>query len=321
MISDRAHIVLPYHIEKDKQNESKDKIGTTNKGIGPTYEDKYARRGVRVVDFIGPHNKEILTKKFETEKAFMPKDKDTNELLENYLKYAEFMRPFVADTSYVLNDLVHSKSILFEGAQGVLLCIDHGTFPYVTSSSPTAASVPINTGLAPWFIKGAVGVTKAYSTRVGNGPFPSELFGEFAQNIRIKGNEFGTTTGRPRRIGWLDTVVINYSKRVSGISSLAITLLDVLTGLDEIKIVTHYMLDGKRIDTIPAAFNDFERCEPVYVTVPGWMEDITNAKSFDELPENAKLYIKKIEELTGLSVSIVSVGPDRVQTIERFPVL
>src|SRR5690606_12139735 len=194
MISDRAHIVLPYHINKDKYNESKDNIGTTHKGIGPTYEDKYGRRGIRVVDFVGPHNKEILEKKFESEKAFMPKDKDVNELVADYLKFAEFMKPYVVDTSYILNDLVHTKTILFEGAQGVLLCVDHGTFPYVTSSSPTAASVPINTGLAPWFIKGAVGVTKAYSTRVGNGPFPSELFGEFAQNIRIKGNEFGTTT-------------------------------------------------------------------------------------------------------------------------------
>jgi len=196
-----------------------------------------------------------------------------------------------------------------------MLCLDHGTYPYVTSSSPTASSVPLNTGIAPWLLDGAVGVTKAYTTRVGSGPFPSEIFGDLAVQIRTIGKEFGTTTGRPRRIGWLDTVVLRHTKRISGLSYLAVTLLDVLTGIDELKIATSYTLNGEVIDWIPADIEDFNACTPNYITVPGWKEDITQVKSFDELPEHTKNYLNKLSELVGVELGIFSVGPDRNQTI------
>ncbi len=317
-VSDRAHITMPYHIEMDKQNEEKDMIGTTHKGIGPTYADKANRKGIRVGDYIGSNRLEVIKKALEKESLSL---ENIEALMLEYIKYSDYLKPFVTDTSYMLNELVHDKKILFEGAQGVMLCLDHGTYPYVTSSSPTAASVPLNTGLAPWFIKGAIGVTKAYTTRVGNGPFPSEIFSPLAHEIRERGHEYGTTTGRPRRIGYLDTVIINYTKRVSGLTALAITLLDVLSGVDELKIVTSYLLDGKIIDRIPSVVSDFYRCEPVYITLPGWKEDITLVKSFDELPKAAQAYIHKIEALTGLDVAIFSVGPDRMQTIVRKEVL
>ena len=226
------------------------------------------------------------------------------------------MAPYVTDTSYYLNQAIDSnKKILFEGAQGVMLCLDHGTYPYVTSSSPTASSVPLNTGIAPWLVDGAIGVTKAYTTRVGSGPFPSEIFGDLATKIRTIGKEFGTTTGRPRRIGWLDTVVLRHTKRVSGLSYLAVTLLDVLTGIDELKIAVSYTLNGEEIDRIPADIEDFSMCTPNYITVPGWKEDITEVKSFDELPENTKKYLNKLSELVGVELGMFSVGPDRRQTI------
>jgi len=326
VISNRAHVILPYHIEIDKMNEEKDMIGTTHKGIGPAYSEKAQRSGLRMGTFIEPK----LLRTY-LEKELKPKNDlliqkgkqpiNLEELYAQCLKDAEVIRPYVCDTSYVLNELIQDKKILFEGAQGVMLCLDHGTYPYVTSSSPTAASVPLNTGLAPWYIKGAVGVVKAYTTRVGHGPFPSEIFGDLASYIREKGHEYGTTTGRARRIGWLDTVVLNYAKRVSGMTYYAVTLLDVLSGIDELKIVTHYMLDGKMIDTIPSEVEAFSRCEPVTISLPGWKEDITNVKSFDELPENAKNYLLKIEALTGVKIAIFSVGPDRNQTIERIPLL
>lgn len=325
-VSDRAHIVLPAHIEMDKLNEKTDGIGTTNRGIGPAYTDKAARTGMRVSSFI---NNEKRNQKIEQivsakNKILVQNGKDELDIeaIKNeYEVYANFMAPYVTDTSHLLNELIHTSKVLFEGAQGVMLCLDHGTYPYVTSSSPTAASVPLNTGIAPWFVKGAIGVTKAYTTRVGSGPFPSEMFDDLADYIRKTGNEYGTSTGRPRRIGWLDTVVINYAKRVSGLSYLAVTLLDVLSNIDELKIAISYNLDGKVINNVPSDYEDFLRCEPNFITVPGWKEDITQVKSFDELPINAQKYIKKIEELTGVQVAIFSVGPDRNQTIQRFPIL
>jgi adenylosuccinate synthase len=322
-ISNRAHVVLPFHSELDKAYESTkaNKIGTTHKGIGPAYTDKAARIGMRMSTFIHPtrfkeklnelitlKNKELLSYGFNT--------LDSEAIYKEYLSYAEQIKPYVCDTSIVLNDAIDSKQkILFEGAQGVLLCLDHGTYPYVTSSSPTASSVPLNTGIAPWLVEGAIGVTKAYTTRVGEGPMPSEIFGELATNIRIKGNEFGTTTGRPRRIGWLDTVILNHTKRVSGLSYLAVTLLDVLSGLDELKIVTSYQFEGKEINYIPAEIEDFQACKPVTISMPGWKEDITGVKSFEELPQNAKAYLRKLEELLNVPIAIFSVGPDRNQTI------
>ncbi len=322
-ISNRAHVVLPFHSELDKAYESfkEHKIGTTHKGIGPAYTDKYARIGMRVSTFIH----EVRFKK-QLEELVNEKNKELvnygfqplsfEEIYQEYLPYAKHMAPFVCDTSVVLNQYIEEdKKILFEGAQGVLLCIDHGTYPYVTSSSPTASSVPQNTGIAPWLIDGAIGVTKAYTTRVGEGPMPSEIFGDLAHDIRIKGNEFGTTTGRPRRIGWLDTVILRHTKRVSGLSYLAVTLLDVLSGLDELKIVTHYTLNNEIIDYIPAEIDDFANCKPVLISLPGWTEDITQVKSFDELPKACKDYLNLLSKLVGVDIAIFSVGPDREQTI------
>lgn len=324
IVSDRAHVVLPFHIELDKAKESSKgnlKIGTTHKGIGPTYTDKASRIGMRMSTFVSeklmPERLKSLIELKNIELVnHQIKPLSYEEVLKEYREYANQIRPLVKDTSVYLNQVIEDdKLVLFEGAQGVLLCLDHGTYPYVTSSSPTAASVPLNTGIAPWLIDGAIGVTKAYTTRVGEGPLPSEIYGELADQIRIKGNEFGTTTGRPRRIGWLDTVVLKHSKRVSGLSYLAITLLDVLTGLDTIKIVTNYNFNGTIIDSIPAEISDFETCQPITIETPGWTEDITQVRSFEELPQNAKKYLKLIESLVEVPIAIFSVGPDRNQTI------
>ncbi|MCK9235327.1 MAG: adenylosuccinate synthase [Acholeplasmataceae bacterium] len=323
-ISDRAHLVFPYHQTLDKAGEKQkqdQQIGTTHKGIGPTYTDKSARIGMRVSTFIHPdrfyHELEKIVKSKNEEFARYELPPVSFEALyETYLPYSKLMKPYVTDTSKLINQLIdENKKVLFEGAQGVMLCLDHGTYPYVTSSSPTAASVPVNTGIAPWLVEGSIGVTKAYSTRVGSGPMPTEIDGNLAQEIRVKGREFGTTTGRPRRIGWLDTVVIRHSKRVSGLSYLAVTLLDILSGLDEIKICTSYTLNGKEIFDIPAEIEDFAQCTPNYVTLQGWQEDITNVQSFAELPEAAQKYLQAIEKYTGIEIAIFSVGPDRTQTI------
>ena len=328
-ISDRAHVVLPYHPELDKAYEKRKgdvKIGTTHKGIGPAYTDKSARIGIRVSTFI--HEERFLRelkglveqKNFELN-AYDSPLVNLDEIFNEYKAYAKLMAPYVTDTSVYLNALIDdNKKILFEGAQGVLLCLDHGTYPYVTSSSPTASSVPVNTGIAPWLVEGAIGVTKAYTTRVGSGPMPSEMHDELSHYIREKGKEYGTTTGRPRRIGWLDTVILRHTKRVSGLSYLAVTLLDVLSTIKTLKIVTAYTLDDQIIDYIPSDIEDFERAKPIYLSMPGWDEDITQVKSFDELPEHAKAYLLKISELVGIPIGMFSVGPDRNQTImvEKF---
>ena len=324
MISDRAHIVLPYHIEIDKAKEifkGKEKIGTTHKGIGPTYTDKASRIGMRMSTFISkelmPKVLKILVEQKNQELlSYNVKLLSYKQILDEYQIYADKIRPYVNDTSVYLNQAIEEDlKILFEGAQGVLLCLDHGTYPYVTSSSPTAASVPLNAGIAPWLVEGAIGVTKAYTTRVGSGPLPSEIEASLANKIRKKGNEFGTTTGRPRRIGWLDTVVLKHSKRVSGLTYLAVTLLDVLTGINPIKIVTGYKFNGKVIDRIPAEIEDFKACKPITIETPGWQEDITKVKSYEELPEQAKTYLKLIESIVGVPIGLFSVGPDREQTV------
>jgi adenylosuccinate synthase len=327
-ISDRAHIVLPYHLELDKayeQNKGDEKIGTTHKGIGPTYTDKSARLGIRVSTFIHEDRfksrlKELVEFKNQELIHYGKEEIDFDAVYQEYRGYAQVMKPYVKDTSYFLNQAIEqNKKILFEGAQGVLLCLDHGTYPYVTSSSPTASSVPLNTGIAPWLIDGAIGVTKAYTTRVGSGPMPSEIHGDLAVRIRTIGNEFGTTTGRPRRIGWLDTVVLKHTKRVSGLSYLAVTLLDVLSGIPELKIATSYEFNGETIDRIPADIEDFMACTPNYITMPGWTEDITQVKSYDALPIHAKRYLDKLCELVGVPLGMFSVGPDRDQTIMVKP--
>lgn len=327
-ISDRAHIVLPYHLELDKayeQNKGDEKIGTTHKGIGPTYTDKSARLGIRVSTFIHEERfksrlKELIEFNNQELVHYGKEPINFESVLKEYQGYATVMKPYVTDTSYFLNQAIEqNKKILFEGAQGVLLCLDHGTYPYVTSSSPTASSVPLNTGIAPWLIDGAIGVTKAYTTRVGSGPMPSEIHGDLAVHIRTVGNEFGTTTGRPRRIGWLDTVVLKHTKRVSGLSYLAVTLLDVLTGIDELKIAVSYNFNGEVIDRIPSDIEDFIACTPNYITMPGWKEDITQVKNYQDLPLNTKKYLEKLCELVGVPLGMFSVGPDRNQTIMVEP--
>jgi adenylosuccinate synthase len=331
LVSNRAHIVLPYHVELDglfEELKSDDKkVGTTKKGIGPAYTDKYNRIGIRVCDFIDDKrfyealndNLNYYNKLFD---LFGKPTLNVNQIFDEYSVYAAKMKPFVTDTSIQLHNwLEEGKKVLFEGAQGALLCIDHGTYPFVTSSSPTAASVPLNTGISPAFISDVVGVTKAYSTRVGSGYFATEFENEIAKQIRDVGHEYGTTTGRPRRIGWIDTVVLRHTKRVSGITKLAVMLLDVLSGIDQLKICVKYELDGKEIDYIPANIDDFSRCKPVYIELPGWQEDITNVASFKDLPVNAKVYLKTISELTGIDVLLFSVGPDRTQTIVLHDVM
>lgn len=325
VISDRAHVVFPYHSVLDRLfedlKEGPKKVGTTNKGIGPAYTDKALRIGIRICDFI---DLEVLKDKLTDNlnyynKVFKLFGKDEINIEETYNEfkvYAEIIKPFVKDTSILLNkQFEEDKNILFEGAQGSLLCLDHGTYPFVTSSSPIASSVPLNTGISPKLIDEIIGVTKAYSTRVGYGYFATELENGESKRIREAGNEYGTTTGRPRRIGWLDTVVLRHTKRVSGITALSIMLLDVLTGIETLKICVGYKLDNEIIDYIPASIKEIRRCKPIYIELPGWKEDITKATKFSDLPLNAQKYLNKIVELTGIELAIFSVGPDRKQTI------
>ncbi len=323
-VSDRAHVILPYHIQLDGMFEDlkgSNKIGTTKKGIGPAYTDKASREGIRICDLL---NEEVLRSKLESNLAvknliFKALDKPVftvDEILDELREYIDLIKPYIEDTSVLLNECIkNGEKILFEGAQGVMLCNDHGTYPMVTSSSPTAASVSINTGIAPKFVTEALGITKAYTTRVGEGVFPTEFEDETAKMIREVGNEYGTTTKRPRRIGWLDLVVINHAKRVSGLTGLSIMLLDVLTGIEKLKICTAYELNGEVINRVPASIEEYEKCKPVYIEIDGWKEDITGVTSFEELPTNAQNYINKIIELTEIPVKIFSVGPDRKQTI------
>ncbi|MDF9867513.1 adenylosuccinate synthase [Bacilli bacterium PM5-3] len=324
-VSDRAHVTLSYHIALDVLQEKikgDDKVGTTSKGIGPTYTDKYNRIGIRICDFI---DNETFKRKLETNikmhnimfAAYDMPLFDAKKVYDEYQEYVEYIKPYVCDTSKLLDEQYNKdKKILFEGAQGALLDVEHGTYPFVTSSTPTAAGVATGAGFGPNKIEKALGIVKAYSTRVGSGAFVSEIDDEIAHYIRERGHEYGTTTGRARRIGWFDSVVINHTRRVSGLTDLSIMLLDVLSGLDELKICTHYILNGEKIDYIPALITDLEKCEPVFETLPGFKEDITSCTSFDELPMNAKKYLKRIEELTDVKISLVSVGPDRKQTLE-----
>ncbi len=323
VISNRAHIVMPYHIDLDKYYESisgENKVGTTNKGIGPAYTDKASRHGIRVCDLF---DEDILRSKISFNlkiKAHLLSECNANYTVEGLMeylnKYKKIFESYVTDTSLFLNNAFKDgKKVLFEGAQGVMLCLDHGTYPFVTSSSPTASSIPLNTGVSTKYINNVVGISKAYSTRVGEGAFPTEFEDSTAKTIREVGNEYGTTTGRPRRIGWFDSVVVRHSVRVGSIDTLSIMLLDVLSGIEELKICTHYILNGEEIDYVPALITDFEKCEPVYVTTPGWSEDISSVTSYEELPENAKTYLQLLKKYCGVDISIFSVGPDRVQTV------
>ena len=323
-ISNRAHIVLPYHEALDGAYENlkgNKKIGTTKRGIGPCYSDKVNRIGIRIADLIEPEIfkeklKDVLVIKNKELEMLGERTFTVDEIYNEYVEYGKQIKPFVCDTALLLEEEIEKDSkILFEGAQGVMLCIDHDTYPYVTSSSPTGASVPLNSGIAPRNVQNVLGICKAYTTRVGEGPFPTEIEGDLAHYIRERGHEYGTVTKRPRRVGYLDCVALNYARRVSGINYLSLMLFDVLSGIKELKICYAYELDGKLINTVHASLNELNRCKPVYLTIPGWDEDISNVKSFDELPLNAKNYIRKIEELTKTEVVLFSVGPDREQTI------
>lgn len=324
MISDRAHVVMPFHLVLDGAIEAlkgEAAVGTTKKGIGPAYTDKAARVGIRVGDLLDPValRERIVANLAMTNPLLRIMNRepfDADALLNDYLVHGERLKPYVADTSVYLNEAIdQGRRILFEGAQGVMLCLDHGTYPYVTSSSPTAASVPLNCGIPPMAITDVVGVTKAYTTRVGGGAFPTEFEDATAKRIREIGHEYGTTTGRPRRIGWLDAVVLQHARRVSGVTGLAITLLDVLTGIPTIRICTHYQIEGRRVDHVPGNYREFAAADPVYESYPGWTEDLSCITRFEDLPQNAKGYLRAIERLTGIPIVMFSVGPDRTQTV------
>lgn len=325
IISDRAHLIMPYHKVLDKLKEKargKNDIGTTGKGIGPCYTDKFERCGIRVCDLM---HEDVFTEKLkeniEMKNAYITNVLDGepvnfDEILKEYLEFAERLRPFVQDTSVrVYNDIKADKTVLFEGAQGMLLDIDYGTYPYVTSSNTTAGGVANGVGIGPNMITNAVGITKAYTTRVGKGPFPTELLDETGEWIREKGHEYGVTTGRSRRCGWLDLVIVKTACRVSGLTSLAVTKIDTLAGLEKLKVCVGYKFNGEVIDYFPASLEDLAKCEPIYEEFEGWGEEVANVRSYDELPENAKKYLKRIEEFTDTKISIVSVGPKRDQTM------
>lgn len=325
-ISDRAHIIFPYHIKIDELQEQRrgnKKIGTTIRGIGPCYKDKVERTGLRMCDvFYEDSFKEslrsnIIAKNEIIEKIYGEEPLNVEEVINESLLYIEQIKKYIVDTSVLINEAMEEdKKILFEGAQGALLDIDYGTYPYVTSSHPTTGGVAIGCGINPFALKGSLGVVKAYTTRVGKGPFPTELTDEMGDLIREKGFEFGTTTGRPRRCGWLDIVMLRYSARINGLTSMVITKLDTLAGIDKLKICTGYELNGEVTQNFPASLETLAMYNPVYEELDGWSEEeMNNVKTYDELPENAKKYLKRIEELSSVKIGIVSIGPKRSQTI------
>jgi adenylosuccinate synthase len=321
-ISDRSHIIMPYHIVLDGLEEERkgdNKIGTTRKGIGPCYMDKAARNGIRMADLMDAEEFEQKLRHLVTEKNQVIEQvyggEGLEQILTQYLAYAEILRPYVTDTSVILNDAIDGgQRVLFEGAQGVMLDIDQGTYPYVTSSNPSAGGVCIGSGVGPSKIRQVIGVAKAYTTRVGDGPFPTELNNETGDWIRERGHEYGTVTGRPRRVGWFDTVVVRHARRVSGITGLSLNSLDVLSGLETVKICTHYKLRGEVIEHYPASLKLISECEAVYEELPGWSEDISGVKTLEELPVNTRRYVERVSELTGIPIAIFSVGRNREQT-------
>jgi adenylosuccinate synthase len=324
-ISGGAHLIFPYHKMLDAADEDRkgnNKIGTTRRGIGPAYMDKSARIGIRLIDLLDKEVfSEMLSRNLDEKNHVLdrvyglpPLEKE--ELLTNYLRYAEIIRPYLADTSLLIHEAIkNGKKVLFEGAQGTLLDIDFGTYPYVTSSHPIAGGACIGAGVGPTKIDRVIGVTKAYTTRVGSGPFPAELLDETGEFIREQGREYGTTTGRPRRCGWFDAVILRYAVRLSGLDSIAFTKMDVLTGLKKIKICNGYRYQGEVLAEFPQTLNVLTKCEPIYEEMDGWEEDITGITSYDDLPLNAKKYLDRVKELTGVPISIISVGSERGQTI------
>lgn len=324
-ISNRAHVLMPYHKILDELQEEdlgENKLGTTKNGIGPCYMDKASRLGIRIVDLM---NKEVFAKKLKfnvelknklLKKLYNHDGINYEELLKEYLEYAERLRPYVADTTTILNKAIkEKKNILFEGAQATMLDLDHGTYPFVTSSYPAAGGACTGSGVGPRKIDNVIGVVKAYSTRVGEGPFPSELFDDVGQFIRDKGGEYGTVTGRARRCGWLDACVIKYASYINGLDSVAITRLDILDELEKLKICVAYKYNGEILEDYPADLDILSKVEPVYEEFDGWKTSTTNIREYDKLPENAKKYLKRLSEVIDTEISIVSVGAGRDETI------
>jgi adenylosuccinate synthase len=324
-ISTNAHLITPYHRTIDKVTErflGKSKIGTTGRGIGPSYADKINRIGIRVQDLF---DEPILRKKLEGAlrdknqvliKVFNRKGIEVEEVLAEYLGYAEALRPYIVDTSLLLNEALNREEVvLLEGSQGTLLDVDHGTYPFVTSSNPTAGGASTGSGVGPTKITRVIGIVKAYTTRVGSGPFPTELFDEDGEKLRSIGGEFGTTTGRSRRTGWYDALIARYAVRINGLTDFFLTKLDVLTGWEKIPVCVAYEIDGKRVEELPASQSEFHHAKPVYEYLPGWSEDISSARSLNDLPKNAREYVKFLEEISGAPISAIGVGPGREETI------
>jgi len=325
VISANAHLITPYHVTLDKVNErflGKAKLGTTGRGIGPAYSDKIARIGIRVQDLFDPS---ILRQKVESAlegknqvlvKVFNRRALNVDEISEQLLEYADVLRPYVADTALLLNQaLDQDKVVLLEGGQGTLLDVDHGTYPFVTSSNPTAGGAATGSGIGPTRITGVVGILKAYTTRVGSGPFPTELLDEDGERLRTIGGERGVTTGRPRRCGWFDAPIARFASRVNGLTDIFLTKLDVLTGWERIPVCVAYEVDGQRVDEIPMTQTDFHHARPVYEYLPGWTEDISGARTLSDLPVNAQAYVRYLEEISGTRISAIGVGQDRDETI------
>ena len=324
-VSNRAHVILPYHrmIELAAENApGRVKIGTTSRGIGPAYEDKMGRRGLRVVDLL---DKQLLRTHIQNACAeknmiahalFNSEPLDPDKMYAEYADAAEKLRPFVADTAALLNKAIQAgESVMFEGAQGTMLDIDHGTYPFVTSSSATSGGAVIGTGVAPNAIETVIGITKAYCTRVGGGPFPTEIEGEMGDVLRAKGKEYGAVTGRPRRCGWIDLPLLRYARNINGIDWLVVTKLDVLDDLPEIPVCTSYKINGKKTSEIPADSGGYDAIEPQYETRPGWNKPTAGVTAFEKLPEKAREYLKFLEKESGARIGMVSTGPDRDQTI------
>ncbi|MGY1436973.1 adenylosuccinate synthase [Streptomyces reniochalinae] len=326
LVSGNAHLITPYHETLDKTTErflGKRRIGTTGRGIGPSYADKINRVGIRVQDLF---DESILLQKVEAAldfknqvlaKLYNRRAISAQQVVEELLGYAEQLKGFVADTTLVLNDAIdEGKVVLFEGGQGTLLDVDHGTYPFVTSSNPTAGGACTGAGVGPTRINRVIGILKAYTTRVGAGPFPTELFDDDGEALRTIGGEFGVTTGRNRRCGWFDAVIARYATRVNGLTDFFLTKLDVLTGWEQIPVCVAYDIEGERTTELPYNQSDFHHAEPVYEYLPGWSEDITKAKTFADLPKNAQAYVKTLEEMSGAPISAIGVGPGRDETIQ-----
>lgn len=331
VVSSHAHVITHYHRTLDKVTErflGKRQIGTTGRGIGPTYADKINRVGIRIQDLF---DEGILRQKVEGAleqknhllvKVFNRRAISVDEVVDDLLSYQDRIRPMVADTSLLLNQaLADNKTVLFEGGQATMLDVDHGTYPFVTSSNATAGGAATGSGVAPWQLNRVAGIIKAYTTRVGSGPFPTELDDEWGEWLRDRGHEFGTTTGRPRRCGWFDAVIGRYSTRINGVTDYVLTKLDVLTGLEEIPVCVAYEVDGKRVEELPWSQSDFHHAKPIYETFPGWSEDITKAREFSDLPKTAQEYVESLEKMLGQRISVIGVGPGREEVIVRHDLL